>query len=306
MTVDDRPKPRRRVVQWTTGNVGRQSVTAIVSHPELELVGVYADDPAKVGRDAAELCGLDEPTGVLATGDAAALLALQPDCVVYAALHMDAEEVAGILRAGVNVVTTSEFLTGTGIGPDRTAVLDEAARAGGATLLGTGVNPGWAELFAGIAAGISGDVRSITLSESADVTMFANDPNFEAVGWGRPAGDPGHANAVEEATFVFGDGLDVLARSWGSASTNGAARWPSPTPPRTSRSRGWSSRRATSPAWTCSGTASSTAPPASASTSAGSSGIASTRRGPSSSATSSRWRVIPTSGSSSTSGPTPT
>ena len=124
---------------------------------------------------------------------------------------MDAEEVAGILRAGVNVVTTSEFLTGTGIGPDRTAVLDEAARAGGATLLGTGVNPGWAELFAGIAAGISRDVRSITLSESADVTMFANDPNFEAVGWGRPAGDPGHANAVEEATFVFGDGLDVLA-----------------------------------------------------------------------------------------------
>ena len=27
-----------RVVQWTTGNVGRQSVVAIVKNPDLELV----------------------------------------------------------------------------------------------------------------------------------------------------------------------------------------------------------------------------------------------------------------------------
>ena len=31
-----------RVVQWTTGNVGTQSVQAIVAHPDLELVGCYA------------------------------------------------------------------------------------------------------------------------------------------------------------------------------------------------------------------------------------------------------------------------
>jgi len=209
--VDQGSNGRRRVVQWTTGNVGRQTVGAIVAHPGLELVGVFAHDPAKVGRDAAELCGLDEPTGVLATNDVEALLALQPDCVMYNALHIDPDEVARILRAGVNVVTTSEFLTGAGIGPDATAALTEAALAGGATLLGTGVNPGFAQLFGAISSGLSRDVRSITITESADVTMFANDPNFEAVGWGRPAGDPGHAEAVEQATIVFGDGLEVLA-----------------------------------------------------------------------------------------------
>jgi 2,4-diaminopentanoate dehydrogenase len=209
--MNETSSARRRVVQWTTGNVGRQAVAAIVTHPDLELVGVFAHDPAKAGRDAAELCGLDEPTGVVATGDVDALLALRPDCVVYTALHLDADEVARILRAGINVVTTSEFLTGTGIGADATATIDEAARAGDATILGTGVNPGFAELFAAISAGISRDVRSITLTESADVTMFANDPNFEAVGWGRPQDDPGHAEAVEAATIVFADGLDVLA-----------------------------------------------------------------------------------------------
>jgi 2,4-diaminopentanoate dehydrogenase len=200
-----------RVVQWTTGNVGREAVAAILSHPELELVGVFAHDPAKVGHDAAELCGLVEPTGVIATRDVGALLALRPDCVMFTALHLDVDQIAQILRAGINVVTTSEFLTGFGVGPEATEALETAALAGGSTVFGSGINPGFAQLFAALSAGISRDVRSVTVTESADVTMFANDPNFAAVGWGRPAGDPGHPAAVEAATIVFGDGLDVLA-----------------------------------------------------------------------------------------------
>jgi len=31
-----------RVVQWTTGNVGKRSVRAITLNPQLELVGCYA------------------------------------------------------------------------------------------------------------------------------------------------------------------------------------------------------------------------------------------------------------------------
>ena len=40
-----------RVVQWTTGNVGVQSVKAIVSRSDLELVGCYAWSPEEVGRE---------------------------------------------------------------------------------------------------------------------------------------------------------------------------------------------------------------------------------------------------------------
>jgi hypothetical protein len=208
---DGSDRPVRRVVQWATGNVGRQTVRAVVARPELELVGVHAHGADKVGRDAAELCDLPEPTGVLATSDVDQLLALQPDCVVYTPLHLDVDEVARILRAGVNVVTTSEFQTGRALGPEGTATLEEAARAGGATLFGTGVNPGFAQLFAAVSAGISDDVRRIQVVESADVAMFAADPNFEAVGWGRPPDDPGHAEAVQQATAVFADSLEVLA-----------------------------------------------------------------------------------------------
>jgi hypothetical protein len=210
MSEQSRPHPLK-IVQWTTGNVGREAVAAVMVHPELELIGVFAHDPSKVGRDASELCGLDEPTGVVATGDVDALLALHPDCVIYTPLHIDVDEVCRILRAGANVVTTSEFLTGTSIGAGATAALDSAAREGGATLFGSGINPGFAQLFAAVSAGISRDVRSITVTESADIAMFANDPNFAAVGWGRPPGDPGHVAAVEAATAVFADSLDVFA-----------------------------------------------------------------------------------------------
>ncbi len=72
----DRPL---RVIQWTTGNIGRRSLHAIIGRPEMELVGVYAHGPNKVGVDAADLAGWPEPTGVRATNDIDALLALGTD-----------------------------------------------------------------------------------------------------------------------------------------------------------------------------------------------------------------------------------
>jgi hypothetical protein len=71
-----------RVVQWTTGNVGKRSVRAVVAHPDLELVGCYAWSGDKVGRDVGVLFGID-PVGVTATADVDLLLGLKPDCVVY-------------------------------------------------------------------------------------------------------------------------------------------------------------------------------------------------------------------------------
>jgi hypothetical protein len=51
-----------RVVQWTTGNVGKQAVQAIMGRQDLELVGCYAWSSDKVGKDVGELCG-SEPIG---------------------------------------------------------------------------------------------------------------------------------------------------------------------------------------------------------------------------------------------------
>ena len=118
---------RYRVVQWTTGNVGKSSVQAIAANPMLELVGCYAWSPDKVGRDVGELCGID-PLGVAATDDVDALLALQPDCVVYNPMWIDTDELVRILSAGVNVVATAAFITGHNQGAGRDRIV-EACRA---------------------------------------------------------------------------------------------------------------------------------------------------------------------------------
>ncbi|MGH3633038.1 MAG: dihydrodipicolinate reductase, partial [Mycobacterium sp.] len=75
-TSTDRPL---RVIQWTTGNIGRRSLHAIIGRPDMELVGVYAHGHSKVGVDAADLAAWPELTGVQATDDIEALLATEPD-----------------------------------------------------------------------------------------------------------------------------------------------------------------------------------------------------------------------------------
>ena len=100
-----------RVVVWSTGGVGSVAIDAIRQRPDLELVGVWVHSPDKVGKDAGELGG-GEPMGLTATNDADALMALDPDCVVYAASgpERDAGAVPDYLKllaAGINVVSTS-------------------------------------------------------------------------------------------------------------------------------------------------------------------------------------------------------
>lgn len=75
--MTSQPARPLRVIQWTTGNIGQRSLHAIIGRPDMELVGVYAHGVEKAGKDAADLCGWPEPTGVTATNDIDALIALR-------------------------------------------------------------------------------------------------------------------------------------------------------------------------------------------------------------------------------------
>ena len=102
-------------VVWGTGNVGRAAIRAVDAHPALKLTAVLVHDPAKVGRDAGELAGLDVELGVAATDDIDAVLAAGPRAIVYAASGdvRGLEALADLVRAvesGAVVVTPSLYL----------------------------------------------------------------------------------------------------------------------------------------------------------------------------------------------------
>ncbi len=202
-----------RLVQWTTGNVGTQSVRAIVDNPGLELVGCYAWSDSKVGVDVGELVGID-PIGVTATNDVESLLALQPDCVVYNPMWPSVDEMERILAAGINVVTTAAFITGERLGDDRQRLVDACER-GGVSLFGTGVSPGFAELVAITVAGICGRVDKVTVAETADTTFYDSPDTERVAGFGHPIDDPDLSEMARSGTAVFGEAVAMVADALG-------------------------------------------------------------------------------------------
>lgn len=185
-----------RVIQWGTGNVGFHSLRHIIRNPDLELVGVHAHDPAKIGKDAAALCGLGDGTGIPATNDIEALLALEADVVVYTVKgetrpHEVVPELERILASGANVVSTALiFLVHP---PHAKAAMREplakACAAGHTTLFVNGMDPGFSgDVLPLSALAISDQVEQITVQELCDYSTY-EDPDFTGVsfGFGRPA-----------------------------------------------------------------------------------------------------------------------
>jgi hypothetical protein len=202
-----------RIVQWTTGNVGKKSVHAIAANPTLQLVGCYAWSPDKVGRDVGELCGI-EPLGVLATEDIDALLALAPDCVVYNPMFAKVDELVRILGAGINVVTTSEFITGHQLGDERDRIA-EACEQGGSTIFGSGINPGFIQLFAIVTAGISDRVDRISITESFDTTIYNSPATEIPMGFGYPIDRPDLRDITAKGSGIFREAVLLVADALG-------------------------------------------------------------------------------------------
>ncbi|MBL7501080.1 dihydrodipicolinate reductase [Frankia sp. CNm7] len=202
-----------RVVQWTTGNVGRQSVEAILAHPDLELVGCYAWSPDKAGKDVGELCGTS-PAGVAATNDVDALLALKPDCVVYNPMWLDVAEMVRILESGANIVSTAGFITGHSLGDGRDRILEACAR-GQSSVFGSGINPGLANLIAMVSAAGCDRVDKIVVSETADATGYDSPATELPVGFARPIDDPDLLAMTTKGTSVFEDAVRLLGSALG-------------------------------------------------------------------------------------------
>jgi hypothetical protein len=183
-----------RVIQWSTGNVGYHALRAIINHPDLELVGLFAHSPAKVGKDAGELCGL-KPVGVKATNNAKELLAKDAECVVYMGRgetrpREAVNDMCMILEAGKNVVTPAliSLYYPPFTKPQIRQAIEAACQKGKVSFYASGLDPG----FSGDALPLTimslcERVDSVRVQELFDYGTY-NDPAFtgEQFGFGKP------------------------------------------------------------------------------------------------------------------------
>ncbi len=209
--------PQYRVIQWATGVVGQAALKHFIQNPEIELVGVCVTNPAKVGQDAGALVGLAD-TGILATDDVEALIAMDADCVLFAGLVKDLDLFERLLRSGKNVISPAGPFFPTERYRAEFDRLEAACAAGGTSFHGCGIHPGF-----------SGDILPLTLArlmnridriEVTEVIDKIRNPMVytEMMGFGR---DPqellANPSRSPEAPFAFEGSMRMVIEGLGKS-----------------------------------------------------------------------------------------
>ena len=212
-----------RVIQWSTGNVGAFSLRCIIDHPELELVGVWVHSSAKAGKDAGELCGAGA-TGIRATNDADALLALDADCVCYTATadlrpFEAVQDICRILASGKNVVSSSvvPLVHPKSFVPELRDQLAAACKQGGTSFFTSGIDPGFAnDLLPLTVTGLCGHWEEVRVQEIINYATY-NQPTvlFDTMGFGKPLDDTPLLLTPGTLEFAWGGTVQLLAEGLG-------------------------------------------------------------------------------------------
>jgi hypothetical protein len=205
-----------RVAHVGTGNVGRLALAELVTNPQFELTGLCVSSAEKVGKDAGTLAGVELSTGVSAVDDLEAVLATEPECVVYCAmgdtrLPEAMEDCKRILAAGINVVGSAPGLLQYpwGVMPDKyIARIEDAARQGNSSIFINGVDPGFInDLIPFALASTCQRIEQVRCMEIADYATYdGSTVMFDVMGFGKP---------LDEVPMLLQPG--VLGIAWGAA-----------------------------------------------------------------------------------------
>jgi 2,4-diaminopentanoate dehydrogenase len=203
--------------------MGATAIRSAVAFPGLQLAGVITSSQDKDGKDAATFAGLGEPTGITATTDVDAAL-VDCDAVAYMASgdtrpDEAINDIERCLRAGAHVVTPSLYslYDPRSAPPEWVERLTQAAEEGGATLLVSGVDPGWGnDALAVIAAGLCTRIRSIHCQEIFDYSTY-DQPHAVKVlcGFGGSMDDMPMMLLPSIPTMVWGGNIRLIGRGLG-------------------------------------------------------------------------------------------
>lgn len=213
------PDPGRvyRVAQWATGRIGTMSLRELIRSPQFELVGVYVHSESKDGKDAGELCGLP-PTGVKASRDIQAIIAVKPDCVVANMDGCNLDDVCRFLETGINIATSRvDFLEPEHMDPEVRRRVEEACGRGGSSIHASGSSPGFSsEALPMVAVSMSRGMDCMTIDEFADIPLSCPDVQVtEGMGFGRPVTGAFDPALLHHHAHGFVQSVNVVAKALG-------------------------------------------------------------------------------------------
>jgi 2,4-diaminopentanoate dehydrogenase len=140
---------RLKVASFGVGVIGSLTAKFVLEEKGgvIDLVGAYDIDPNKVGKDLGPLLGLDRSTGIKVSNDLDGVLAEDVDVMIHTTssyLRTTVPQLEPVLEHGVDVVSSCEELSYPYVVDGALASrLDRSAKEHGATVLGTGINPGF-------------------------------------------------------------------------------------------------------------------------------------------------------------------
>ncbi|MEJ2410883.1 MAG: hypothetical protein P8Y48_16665 [Novosphingobium sp.] len=177
-----------RVGIWGPGSLGQSAIRQLVRLPETELVAVMAYSDEKNGVDAGDLVGIPS-TGVRMTTDMETFISARPEVVLHTARDFgdfrSDEEIIALLEAGIDVISVLPYQYPIARGQEAHDRLQAAALKGGATLHGTGIDPGFLyERLAATMTGMSNEITQIRLEEYFNCSDLENGGLLELYGFG--------------------------------------------------------------------------------------------------------------------------
>jgi len=137
-----------KVALYGVGVVGGLIAKFLLEKEGVEIVGAVDTAKDKIGKDLGEILNLGKKLGVTVSDSVEkAFSKASPDIVIHATssyLKDTYSQIASIVKHGVNVVSTCEELSYPYVTEPKLAKqLDTLARKHDATVLGTGINPGF-------------------------------------------------------------------------------------------------------------------------------------------------------------------
>jgi len=187
------------------------------------VVAAATKEADAIGKPLAEYVGAANGPGPVIADDLSAVLAAEPQVVVYATgsfLEQTRDDIVAIAERGIDVVSPCEELAFPfNRFPDDAARIDAAAKAAGATVLGTGVNPGFIfDTLLAAATGACWDVRSIRGRRVVDVVDFGENIHLRlGIGYTLGEFERGHADGSIAGHVGFPESIEMVCERLGLA-----------------------------------------------------------------------------------------